>query len=325
MTTAAGPPVAVAAASVPRQHLDLVPQRDVLERELASFPGDRPHRRERISEDQPHRRLPPRWKRRLPSRSRQTERGSINGTAQLEFTDVIVDITALPTSISFPLLGQLLNVHDRARDRGSEARAYNLHCVVCENPELDERIVHEGGDSADYIDTYRGKSGRVSEADPVNIWAPVLGERQDAALRKIYDALSPSEVKPVLPFPSRNPRRGDDLVAEYHALVFETWQVDPRGFLYAHERDPFDVYRQLSGLAIDYERALRPYGTTNTVVSAHTSKLLSLGALLAAYEHNLGVIHVEPTDYSLDDALPVPESNELFEVWLAGEAYDHPV
>ena len=28
------------AASVPRQHLDLVPQRDVLERELASFPGD---------------------------------------------------------------------------------------------------------------------------------------------------------------------------------------------------------------------------------------------------------------------------------------------
>jgi hypothetical protein len=51
MTTAAGPTAAVAAAAAPRQGLDLMPQRDVLERQLASFPGGRRQRRERVSEE----------------------------------------------------------------------------------------------------------------------------------------------------------------------------------------------------------------------------------------------------------------------------------
>jgi hypothetical protein len=235
------------------------------------------------------------------------------------FTDIVVDITALPTSIIFPLLGTLIATYDHLASQ--DAPAFNLHCIVCENADLDEHIVSEGGDVADYIDPFRGRGGLTAEAEPITIWTPVLGERQSAVLRKIYEMLGPAETKPVLPFPSRNPRRGDALVAEYHSLLFDTWEVDPGGFLYADERDPFDIYRQIGDLAAEYRRSLEPLGVANTVVSAHTSKVLSLGVLLAAFEHSLAVAHVEPTGYSLDEEVVNMDANELFEVWLTGEAY----
>ena len=235
------------------------------------------------------------------------------------FTDVIVDITALPTSVSFPLLGALISHFDQLH---AERRStFNLHCIVCENSDLDEHTVAEGGDVAEYIDPFRGRGGRAAEPDPITIWAPVLGERQPAVLRKIHDMLLPQEVKPFLPSPSHNPRRGDDLVAEYHSLLFGTLEVDPRGFIYADERDPFDIYRQLVELAEDYTQSLRPLGEARTVVSSHSSKLLSLGILLAAFEHKLAIAHVEPTGYSLDSSSVSLDANEIFEVWLTGEAY----
>ena len=235
------------------------------------------------------------------------------------FTDVVVDISALPTSVTFPLLGTLMSVSDElAKQRGG---SFNLHCIVCENADIDEHVVAEGGDVAEYIDPFYGRGGLAADPDPAVIWAPVLGERQEAALRKIHEMLGPDEVKPFLPSPSRDPRRGDDLVAEYHSLLFDTWEVDSRGFIYADERDPFDIYRQLGELADEYGQSLKPLRPARTVVSAHSSKLLSLGVLLAAYEHTLAVAHVEPTGYSLDRSVVNPEANELFEVWLTGEPY----
>ena len=237
-----------------------------------------------------------------------------------QFTDVIVDITAFPTSISFPLLHILLKISDD-RQHGKTG-TFNLHCIVCENAGIDERITSEGGDVADFIEPFGSRQRLTSEADPITIWAPALGERESAALEKIYTALGPAEVIPFLPSPSRNPRRGDELISEYRSLLFGTWNVNPRGFVYVDERDPFDIYRQIVGLTKDYSKSLKLIGNANTIVSAHSSKLLSLGVLLAASERNLAVAHVEPTGYGPGDISDDPEANELFEVWLTGEAYD---
>lgn len=236
------------------------------------------------------------------------------------FTDVIVDITALPTSVTFPLLGTLISIYDEVVSQGK--KTFNLHCIVCENADVDERVVSEGGDTAEYLSAFRGRGGLVAQPDPITVWAPVLGERQREVLRKVYELLNPDEVKPFLPSPSRDPRRGDEIVSEYHTLLFDTWDVNPRDFIYADERDPFDIYRQVSELALDYQEFLQPIGKVNTVVSAHSSKLLSLGVLLAALEHGLAVAHVEPTDYTLDQSTTNTRPNELFEVWLTGEAYE---
>ena len=236
------------------------------------------------------------------------------------YTDVIVDITALPTSVSFPLLGALIEISTLRQDEASPN--FNVHCIVCENAEVDELIIAEGGDVADYISPFRGRGSLAGVSDPINIWAPVLGKSSTPSLRKIYEMLQPAEVRPFLPFPSRNPRRGDELVSEYRLLLFDDWEVAPSGFIYADERDPFDIYRQISALAADYAESLAPLGAANTVVSAHSSKLLSLGVLLAAFEHGLAVAHVEPTGYVVDEAAEGQEGNEMFEIWLTGEAYD---
>ena len=237
-----------------------------------------------------------------------------------QFTDVIVDITAFPTSISFPLLHILLKIADDLQYR--KTGTFNLHCIICENADLDERITSEGGDVADFIEPFGSRQRLTSEADPITIWGAALGERESAALEKIYTVLGPAEVIPFLPSPSRNPRRGDELVSEYRSLLFGTWGVNPRGFIYVDERDPFDIYRQIVGLAKDYSESLELIGNANTIVSAHSSKLVSLGVLLAAFERNLAVAHVEPTGYGPPELLDHPEANELFEVWLTGEAYD---
>ena len=237
-----------------------------------------------------------------------------------QFTDVIVDITAFPTSISFPLLHILMKIADDLEYH--KTGPFNLHCIICENADLDERISSEGGDVADFIEPFGSRQRLTSEADPITIWAPALGERESAALEKIYTVLGPAEVIPFLPSPSRNPRRGDELVSEYRSLLFGTWGVNPRGFIYVDERDPFDIYRQIVGLAKDNSEALELISNANTIVSAHSSKLVSLGVLLAAFESNLAVAHVEPTGYGPPDILDDTEANELFEVWLTGEAYD---
>ena len=237
-----------------------------------------------------------------------------------QFTDVIVDITAFPTSISFQLLYILLKISDDPQYR--TAGTFNLHCVVCENTDIDERINSEGGDVADFIEPFGSRQTLTSEADPITIWAPALGERESAALEKIYTALGPAEVIPFLPSPSRNPRRGDELVSEYRSLLFGTWDVNPRGFIYVDERDPFDIYRQIVRLDEGNSESLELIGNANTIVSAHTSKLLSLGVLLAAFVRNLAVAHVEPTGYGPPEIPDDSEANELFEVWLGGEAYD---
>lgn len=235
----------------------------------------------------------------------------------MPFTDVVVDITALPRGLYFPLIGTLLTLW-----LSPENALGNLHVVVCENPGVDKKIVDEGGDKAEWLHGFAGGLSNVSSPDVPRIWAPVLGEGQRSKLTKITDFVKPKEICPILPFPAQNPRRCDDLVGEYRELLFESWEVEPRDILFAAESNPFDVYRRLCHLDQRYRSALRRLGGAKTVVSAHSSKLLSLGVLLAAFERRLGVPHVQPTGYMLPDSLGDDDRNgELFDVWLAGEPY----
>jgi hypothetical protein len=58
------------------------------------------------------------------------------------------------------------------------------------------------------------------------------------------------------------------------------------------------------------------------VLSSHSSKLLSVGVMLAAYEHALEVQHVSPGTYGLrPDSQHVRDHDEIFDLWLTGEPY----
>lgn len=230
---------------------------------------------------------------------------------------VIVDVSGLPASLTFPIIGGMLAAVDGGMFRG------DLQVLVCENPLMDRAIVEEGAADPGPVS---GFNHGLTEAgrDIVRIWAPVLGERQSEQLEALYAYLEPNEITPVLPFPAANPRRADDLLIELRELLFGRMAVEPGNFIYAHETNPFDVYRALSRLSDRFHDALSPIGDSTVVTSVHGSKMLSIGVLLAAWERRLPVVAATPTDYMImegTDLVEVASRNRLACLWLAGEPY----
>jgi hypothetical protein len=196
--------------------------------------------------------------------------------------------------------------------------------VVCENPGLDRIILEEGIASPGPIRGFSQGLDLDDTSGATRVWVLVLGEHQERYIRSIFDFLAPNEVCPVLPFPATNPRRGDDLLLELRRLIFDTIEVEPRNFIYADERNPFDLYRGLCRLSDRYSKAMEPVGDVTVVTSVHGSKVMSVGALLAAYEKNLSVVSVGPTSYRIQPGIDldkVTAASDLICLWLDGEPY----
>jgi hypothetical protein len=251
-----------------------------------------------------------------------------NVTDFADYTDVVLDISAMPRAVYFPLIGKILHLVDIGMRTQSCPPLPNVHLLVAESPELDASIREDGiEDDASYVHPFTGGLDRESTANQPKIWLPLLGEGQSIQFQKIHDLVTPDEICPVLPSPSRNPRRSDNLVMEYRELLFDQLRVEPGNFIYAAERNPFEVYRQLRYSIMDYDRALAPLGGSKFVVSALCSKLMSVGALLAAYDLRstnigVGVAHVPCHGYVIDAVpeSPSAKSNiEIFGLWLIGE------
>lgn len=248
------------------------------------------------------------------------------------YSDIVLDVSALPRAIFFPLIAKLLHLLDEGPWLDGEVRPPNLHVLVAENAKLDFRIRDEGIDeTAAYVHPFGGGLEMEATADHPKVWIPVLGERQHAQLERIYDLVMPDEIAPVLPSPSVNPRRADDLLLEYRELLFDRLRVEPGNFIFAAERNPFEVYRQIRRAILHYKEALEPLGGCRAVLSALSTKLLSVGALLVAYELKrskveVGIAHVECQGYSLEQGSSgdgdLSSESELHGLWLWGECYE---
>lgn len=263
--------------------------------------------------------------RRITSRSAESVFRSANEF--LGFNDIFVDVSSLPRTVYFPVVAKLLHLFDGVMD----GAAPNLFVLVSENAELDRQIMEEGIDEdADYIHPFRGAVERESAAGRPKVWFPLLGENQRVQLTRINDLINPAEICPLLPSPSVDPRRGDNLIIEYRELLFDQLRVETRNFIYASETNAFEAYRQLRRAILHYADALEPLGGSNAVISANSSKLLSVGALLAAYElkrdgADIAIAHVEAHGYVLDyesnDLDRLAAESRLECLWLSGSCY----
>jgi len=254
---------------------------------------------------------------------------SISVTELNCYTDIVIDISSMPRSIYFPLVGSILTLTDNSS--AFKGKKPNVHLIVAENVGLDTRIRDQGINfDASYLYGFTGSLGLQSFAHSAKIWIPVLGEKQERQLEKIYNLVHPDEICPVLPVPAANPRRTDDLLVEYRKLLFDNWGVDQRNFIYAAEQNPFELYRAIHRTVRRYNDSLKVLGGCQVIISALSSKLLSIGALLAAYElkdYGLGVgmAHVETQGYEIEkvDSLgrELPKT-QLSTLWLAGDCYE---
>lgn len=241
------------------------------------------------------------------------------------YTDILVDISALPRSLYLPMLAKMLYLVDGLNGSCKP----NLHILVGDNPYLDQKITAEGlSDDASYLHGFESGIEQEATADAPKVWMPILGEGKIGHFERIYDLVVPDEIAPILPFPCANPRRTDELILEYRSYLFDRLRIEPTNFIYVPERNPFGVYREIRSAIIHYTDALQAIGRTKFVISALSSKLLSLGALLAAYDlkqadYPVGIAHVNSGGYKIHSGpLPQTSAEDLFEVWIAGEPYD---
>lgn len=246
------------------------------------------------------------------------------------YTDIVIDISAMPRGIFIPLINKCLDLVDQYNIANSPPK--NLHVIVTENSELDS-MIHDRGtdDSATYIYGFRIKEIDKT-VDQKEVWIPILGENQTNQFDKIKLELSPVEICPILPFPCENLRRGDNLIIEYQDRLLNDNNVELKNIVYADESNPFQVYRLLNKTIQRYNQSFQLLSGCKIIVSALSSKLLTMGAFMAVYEKkkegsNIGIMHVESLrndlshDYE-DKKNEVAKHNKLFEIWLAGTPYN---
>lgn len=243
------------------------------------------------------------------------------------YTDVIIDISAMPRMVALTSITQMLHDLD-AMAKSGEAQI-NLHVTAAESVATD--IGAAGGTLSEEVTSVAGFSGAlggVTTAQIPRVWFPVLGERQSIRLNRIKDYLNPDEICPVIPFPSRCSRRGDDIIKEHRKILFDDFQIEPKNILRASEYNPFEAYKQIYDAMARYEESLSVLGGCKAYVSPLSSKLLSVGPLLACYEHRflrpsgsflkVGIPYVETADY----ADPIVDEGDVFELssmWIRGE------
>lgn len=244
-----------------------------------------------------------------------------------DYTDLIIDISALPQGIYFPLIAKVLYLLDLNDTNQLAISVPNFHIIISENAELDNKIKDEGiDDTANFIHGFAGNFEIESTAYLPKVWIPIIGEDQEGKLIRIRDLLVPDEICPVFPSPSSYPRRGDNLLIEYRQFLFDQLLVEPSNIIYVAEQNPFEVYRSIYQTIIHYNDVFEPLDGCKIAISALSSKLMSIGALLAAYELknagiNVGVADVDAQGYQIKDEINTIET-ELFSLWIAGDCYE---
>lgn len=239
---------------------------------------------------------------------------SLNGV-----TDVIIDVSALSIGASYPLVRFF---HERA----ARHEPRNLHVVVLPDAGLDESIVPEAGDVAGYVHGFKGGISLDSNANAARAWIPQLARGRNVALRRIYEFVQPHDTLAVLPFPSENLRNADELAEAYLEELEGSWNVDFRNVIYAAEDEPLDLYRTIVRIDRIRRSVFEQNGGSKLILTPMGSKVLALGALLAAMECDLPVAYLESIGYSLSAApsrrQEGPDSRQFMHLWLDGEVYD---
>jgi hypothetical protein len=230
------------------------------------------------------------------------------GAELCRYTDIIVDVSAFPRSMMYTLIGHLW----KHRSKGQ-----NLFAVLTQTSE------HERTKVKLFVDTSYVRGDRRCPRKGDQVWVPILDDDIDR-MDAIYDFLRPVEIFPLVPFPDNDIRRGDSLLTRCRDTIFGKWHVPFDNIMYASGSVPWDVFRKLSDFA---ELHSSTKLTSSLVISALAGRAISIGALVAALQHDLYICHIQPAEYSMPNESRINifkecENIESTLYWLAGSLYD---
>lgn len=251
-------------------------------------------------------------------------------------TDVILDVSSLPRVVYLALMTGLLDylVPEKSEIDPLAARGVNLQILVAEDAYLDGKIKSE--DLSEDLVLIPGFGGGIkveSMGDWPVVWFPILGEGRTSQFEKVASLAeipSDAEICPVVPHPSKDPRRGDNLLLEFRLPLFASRQTPMSNVMYAHESLPFEAYRQVRNAIERYLVSLQSLGGCRILVTPLSSKLITIAAGLACFEmkpvgeaasYALGIPYAAPTRYGASRQDLLSSRPELSALLLTGSAY----
>jgi len=244
---------------------------------------------------------------------------SLNRQDFSNITDVIVDVSALSVGTSFPIIKYLVERIERG------AGPANLHVFVAHQASLDDAIVPIAGDVPGFVHGFRGPATLDRTTGYAKLWLPQLSRERRGALIRLHSFVAPHDTCPILPFPASNPRLGDELASDFITEFESAWSVDTRNVVYAAEDNPLDLYRTILDLDDLRRPVFEEFGGSLLVLSPVGSKIMALGALLAALERDLPVAYLESIGYNFSDSRPADQRSPfLVHLWLEGDVYPKP-
>jgi hypothetical protein len=229
--------------------------------------------------------------------------------AVVDRTDVVLDVSSLPRMAYLALLIGILHklVPDKQINKGlahplaSNGVAFQV--LVAEDAHLDGIIKAEDpSNELVQIPGFYGAFHAETVKDWPLVWFPILGENRVSQLEKVLtssDIAASAEICPVVPHPSKNPRRADDLLVEYLNPLFKSRRTPTSNIVFVHESNPFEAYRQLLGAMRRYQESMNVIGNCRLLVTPLGSKLVTVGAGLACFE-------MRPADVSATYRVAVP-------------------
>lgn len=243
-----------------------------------------------------------------------------------DFTDVVIDLSALSTGVSFPLVSYVYNESKKL------SWELNVHIAVVSNPKLDGAIVSDPHERASEARGFQEVNLFSDTTEKTKLWLPIVSGDKRHILNTIYGQLKPQDTCPILPFPSENPKKGDNIAYAIFSSIYDEmggglendWELEPQNFLYADERAPLDIYRTIIRIAHERAPVFEAFGGSTIVLSPLGSKIPSIGALMAGLEKEFPVVYVEAIGYNVDWDLAEaigPEDSKMAHVWLCGDAY----
>lgn len=253
-------------------------------------------------------------------------RSVISSTLISDYDEIVVDISAMPRIVSFNLIKRLLDLKKFPANRSKK-----MSILVCENSSLDDGIKSIiGTGSPEFL---QGLNSFVMDMEGTRantrVWFPILGLNEETTLQKIAKFLSPDETCPVLPFPSANVRREEEIVRRHGIELFTALEVEKRNIIYVPENQPIVMYQKLCNTVSFYESALNPFpgdSEISYIFSSQGSKIMDIGVLMAIIdllqnELTVGMAILENEGYDKSQAGYQPENNELCCVCLDDNEY----
>lgn len=226
-------------------------------------------------------------------------RKSITKEVIEKYKEIIVDISAMPRTVSFNLIKRIKDIIGENQ---------KLYVLVCENSDLDDKIDPIiSAESAEYLQGFGTFSiGREEISDTTKVWLPILGFNELPAFRKIEEFLKPNEICPVIPFPGLNAKRGENTIRYYGEFLFKALEVEKRNIIYVPESHPILTYIKLCNTVQYYENALNceRESIIRYIFSTQSSKLMDVGILLAIIDlqsqgYTVGMAIVENEGYNV--------------------------